>query len=103
LAEFESLGVDVDGGDNFTVQNMVFSGELCDSLNQGALAIGLGLEHIEYEPEQFPGLIYRPDELNVAILLFASGKLVVTGVKSPDEATEAFDFIERKVSDLGML
>ncbi len=34
-----------------------------------------------YEPEQFPGLIYRMDEPKVVILLFASGKLVCTGAK----------------------
>jgi len=38
-----------------TVQNIVTSADLGESLNLNAIAIGLGLEHIEYEPEQFPG------------------------------------------------
>lgn len=41
-----------------------------------AIAIGLDLEHIEYEPEQFPGLVYRLDDPQVVFLLFGSGKLV---------------------------
>ena len=38
-----------------------------------------------YEPEQFPGLIYRMAEPKVVILLFASGKLVCTGAKKEDD------------------
>ena len=34
-----------------------------------------------YEPEQFPGLIYRMEDPKVVILIFASGKLVCTGGK----------------------
>ena len=40
------------------------------------------LGHAMYEPEQFPGLIYRMEEPKVVILLFASGKLVCTGAKT---------------------
>jgi len=40
-----------------------------------------GLKKTMYEPEQFPGLIYRMDEPKVVILVFASGKLVCTGAK----------------------
>jgi transcription initiation factor TFIID TATA-box-binding protein len=42
-----------------------------------------------YEPEQFPGLIYRMDEPKVVILLFASGKLVCTGAKKEEDVYEA--------------
>jgi transcription initiation factor TFIID TATA-box-binding protein len=42
-----------------------------------------------YEPEQFPGLIYRMDIPKVVILLFASGKLVCTGAKREDEVYES--------------
>jgi transcription initiation factor TFIID TATA-box-binding protein len=42
-----------------------------------------------YEPEQFPGLIYRMDEPKVVILLFASGKLVCTGAKQEQDVYDA--------------
>jgi transcription initiation factor TFIID TATA-box-binding protein len=42
-----------------------------------------------YEPEQFPGLIYRMDEPKVVILLFASGKLVCTGAKKEEDVYDA--------------
>jgi len=42
-----------------------------------------------YEPEQFPGLIYRMDEPKVVILIFASGSLVVTGAKKEQDVYDA--------------
>ena len=42
-----------------------------------------------YEPEQFPGLIYRMDNPKVVILLFASGKLVCTGAKKEQDVYDA--------------
>jgi transcription initiation factor TFIID TATA-box-binding protein len=42
-----------------------------------------------YEPEQFPGLIYRMAVPKVVILLFASGKLVCTGAKKEQDVYDA--------------
>jgi len=42
-----------------------------------------------YEPEQFPGLIYRMDEPKVVILIFASGNLVCTGAKKEQDVHDA--------------
>jgi transcription initiation factor TFIID TATA-box-binding protein len=50
-----------------------------------------------YEPEQFPGLIYRMDEPKVVILLFASGKLVCTGAKKEEDAHKAVDNLRQKL------
>jgi len=70
----------------FSVQNYVCTEDLNQTLNLNALAIGLGLEHTEYEPEQFPGLIYRPPEQDGVVLLFATGRIVITGCRNIDEA-----------------
>ena len=74
----------------FSVQNYVCTEDLGQTLNLNALAIGLGLERTEYEPEQFPGLIYRPEERDGVVLLFATGRVVITGCKSVDTAQEIF-------------
>lgn len=58
------------------------------SLNLNALAIGLGLEVTEYEPEQFPGLVYRPAEAANVVLLFTSGRVVITGSPNLDAAED---------------
>jgi transcription initiation factor TFIID TATA-box-binding protein len=55
--------------DWFSVQNYVCVGDLAESLNLNALAIGLDLESTEYEPEQFLGLIYRPPGADSVVLL----------------------------------
>lgn len=47
------------------------------------------LDNIMYEPEQFPGLIYRMEEPKVVILLFRSGKMVLTGSTREDQVHEA--------------
>jgi len=63
----------------------------------------LGLENIEYEPEQFPGLVYRLDVPKVVVLLFGSGRLVVTGGKKPQNAEEAVDRIVKELEGLALL
>jgi transcription initiation factor TFIID TATA-box-binding protein len=40
------------------------------------------LENSEYEPEQFPGLVYKLPGTNATFLLFSNGKIVCTGTKS---------------------
>jgi transcription initiation factor TFIID TATA-box-binding protein len=52
----------------FSIQNYVCTGEIGTAQNLNALAIGLGLENTEYEPEQFPGLIYRPESHDCVVL-----------------------------------
>jgi transcription initiation factor TFIID TATA-box-binding protein len=72
-------------------------------LNLNAIAAGLGLENIEYEPEQFPGLVYRLSDPKVVILLFGSGKLVVTGGKKPEDMVNAVDRIVEELNSVSLL
>ncbi|MDR2830927.1 MAG: TATA-box-binding protein [Methanobrevibacter sp.] len=66
------------------VQNIVASSNLGVSLNLEVIA--LELPNTEYEPEQFPGLVFRLSEPKVVLLLFGSGKVVCTGAKTFDDA-----------------
>jgi transcription initiation factor TFIID TATA-box-binding protein len=72
-------------------------------LNLNAIAIGLGLENIEYEPEQFPGLVYRLSDPKVVVLLFGSGKLVITGGRKPEDAVKAVDQIVKQLKSLSLM
>jgi transcription initiation factor TFIID TATA-box-binding protein len=101
--ELRKLDIPVEDNPEITVQNIVTSADLGESLNLNAIAIGLGLENIEYEPEQFPGLVYRLEEPDVVALLFGSGKLVVTGGKTPADAENAIDVISKRLTKLGLL
>lgn len=96
------LGIDVSDNPDIEVQNIVTSGDLGETLNLNAIAIGLGLEDVEYEPEQFPGLVYRLDEPDVVVLLFGSGKTVITGGKVPADAEAATEAVISELIDLGL-
>lgn len=71
------------------------------ALNLNAIAIGLGLENITYEPEQFPGLVYNPGKESSSALLFANGTILAPDDKSGDPAASIELAIERIV-DLGL-
>lgn len=73
----------------FMVQNMVGS---CDVRFPIQLE-GLCITHSQfstYEPELFPGLIYRMVKPRVVLLIFVSGKVVITGAKTKRDIDEAF-------------
>ncbi len=57
--KLKKLEVDVYKDLDIVIQNIVAISDLCGELNLNEVAMGLGLENIEYEPEQFPGLVYR--------------------------------------------
>jgi len=69
------------------VQNMVASGAIHMDLNLNSLA--MKLDNTEYEPEQFPGLVYKLAGTRATFLLFSNGKIVCTGTKSEVKLREA--------------
>jgi len=71
------------------IQNIVASGSVGMDLNLNVLA--MKLENTEYEPEQFPGLVYKLPQAKATFLLFSNGKIVCTGTKSEDEVHESVD------------
>ncbi len=66
-------------------------------------AIALALEGAEYEPEQFPGLIYRLKEPKTATLLFRSGKVVCTGAKSLENVKVAISKVVKQIEKAGII
>ena len=77
------------------IENVVAAVELGYELNLDALAFKL--EDSEYEPEQFPGLVYRIDDPKVAFLLFSSGRVICAGAKTIAEVKRAIDVLQRKL------
>lgn len=101
LDELSALGIIEEGLETgFTVQNVVCTANLGTEVALNALAIGLGLESTEYEPEQFPGLIYRPESVPAVMLVFANGKVVITGCRTVDDAEAAFEHLENEAASL---
>lgn len=83
----------------FQVENIVSSAKLESKLNLDEIAFNL--ENSEYEPEQFPGLVYRMTEPKVAFLLFGSGKIVITGARSVRDVNIAVEKVSRKLKAIG--
>jgi len=79
------------------IVNIVASGGLGGMIDLEKSAYSLG--RTMYEPEQFPGLIYRMDEPKVVILLFASGKLVCTGATKEEDVHEAISKLHKKLEE----
>ncbi len=101
--KIESLGMDVEKNPEITIQNIVASADLGAKLNLNAIAIGFGFENIEYEPEQFPGLVYRIASPKIVVLIFSSGKLVVTGGKSPDDCNRGVEIVREQLEGMSLL
>jgi len=80
IKQLKKINVKITTKPKITVQNIVASGEINLKLNLNFLA--LEMENTEYEPEQFPGLVYKLIEPNATFLLFSNGKLVCTGTKN---------------------
>ncbi|MBC8520837.1 MAG: TATA-box-binding protein [Candidatus Syntrophoarchaeum sp.] len=102
-ADLRNLGIDVVEHPEFKVQNIVASANLGRELNLGAIVVGLELEGMEYEPEVFPGLVYRIKEPKSAILIFSSGRLVITGGKTVEDCERSVNTLLTKLSDLELI
>ena len=76
----KKINITITDKPKITVQNIVASGSINMMLNLNYLS--LELENTEYQPEQFPGLVYKLEDPPATFLLFSNGKLVCTGTKN---------------------
>jgi transcription initiation factor TFIID TATA-box-binding protein len=86
VKELKEGGIIIISKPDLKVVNIVASASLGGKIDLEAVST---LGKTMYEPEQFPGLIYRMDEPKVVILLFASGNLVCTGARREQDVHDA--------------
>jgi len=101
--KLERIGVKVYKNPEIVIQNIVATSDLQGELNLSEVAVALGLENVEYEPEQFPGLVYKIKEPKVAMLLFSSGKIVCAGARKTEDVSLAVDKLSKELTSLGLL
>jgi transcription initiation factor TFIID TATA-box-binding protein len=101
--DLRELGIEVPDQPEISIGNVVAGANLGERLNLNAIAIGLGLENSEYEPEQFPGLIYRVDDPPVVMLLFGTGKAVITDADTREEVEHAVERITSRLTELSLI
>jgi len=87
----QKLGFDAKFSE-FKIQNIVGSCDVKFPIRLEGLAYSHG-QFSSYEPELFPGLIYRMIKPKVVLLIFVSGKIVLTGAKVREEIYTAFNTI----------
>lgn len=83
-----------------TIQNIVASGDLHTNIDLNMAAIVM--EYAMYEPEVFPGLIYRMQEPKTVFLIFSTGRIVCTGAKKKEIVRDAVLKLNRQVKELGI-
>jgi transcription initiation factor TFIID TATA-box-binding protein len=101
LVKLTEGGVKVTGKPIVEVQNIVASSNVGVKVNLDQLAIES--YNTEYEPEQFPGLVFRLDEPKTSILVFRSGKIVITGAKTPKQLYEAAEKTEALIREFNAI
>jgi transcription initiation factor TFIID TATA-box-binding protein len=98
--KIKSTGIRVPKQYPIEVENIVASSKIKADLNLEDIAFSL--DNAEYEPEQFPGLVYRITEPRVAFLLFSSGKIICTGAHNVDDIHRALGKFKKKLEDIGV-
>jgi len=97
IKQLRKINVRITEKPKINVQNIVASGSINLSLNLNLLA--LELENTEYEPEQFPGLVYKLEEPTATFLLFSNGKLVCTGTKNKKQLEESMKQLSKNIRE----
>jgi len=99
--ELKRNGMVILGKPEIQIQNIVSSAGLGGHIDLEKTTYSL--KKTMYEPEQFPGLIYRMDDPKVVILIFASGKLVCTGAKKEAEVPRAIALLQKTLEEKGLI
>jgi len=95
------LGIELDAEPKIKVENIVSSGSFGMPMNLDL--VSLSLERTIYEPEVFPGLIYKVDEPKVCFLIFSSGNIICTGAKNNTDIVTAVKDLAILLKDSGVL
>ncbi len=97
IKQLKKINIKITTKPRINVQNIVASGTINLKLNLNFLA--LEMQNTEYEPEQFPGLVYKLIEPNATFLLFSNGKLVCTGTKNRQQLEDSMSQLLKNVKE----
>jgi transcription initiation factor TFIID TATA-box-binding protein len=101
LEILRAAGAELEPFDPPRVVNIVSSGTFGDGVALQRFAIAMNLEQIEYEPEVFPGLVYRIADPKAAVLVFGSGAFVITGTRTEDQGPRVVEAIRHAIDQAG--
>jgi transcription initiation factor TFIID TATA-box-binding protein len=101
VREMKNAGIIILRKPQVKIQNIVASASLGGKIDLEQAVSKLG--KTMYEPEQFPGLIYRMEEPRTVILLFATGKLVCTGAKKEQDVYDAVHKLHTNLEEKNLI
>jgi len=104
VGDMRKLGIRLPTKFKTTVENIVASTqiEVSTKAKLNLEEISFAMENVEYEPEQFPGLVCRISEPRVAFLVFGSGKIICTGARKIEDIHNALGKLRKKLEAIGV-
>ena len=100
MKSVKKAGINIHKVPKIAITNMVCSYDIGKIINLNQIAVTFNVENIEYEPEQFPGLVYRIKDPKIVALLFSSGKIILTGGKNLEDIKKGVDVLEQKLESI---
>jgi transcription initiation factor TFIID TATA-box-binding protein len=101
IRQINDLGIRTSAEPDVSINNMVCSYDTGLKINLTKVIVTFNYEKIEYEPEQFPGLVYRISDPKIVVLIFSSGKIILTGGKTIVDVKSAIDQTMGKLESIG--
>src|SRR3989304_2372728 len=101
VRELRSEGIPITEKPVVIIQNIVASAALGGEIDLESLVYKLS--KVMYEPEQFPGAVFRMDDPQVVFLIFSAGKLVCVGAKKEEQVYAAVDKIQKLLEEKGLI
>ena len=95
-------GVDLPTEFEIRIENIVASTQIFAKKKLNLENLAFELENSEYEPESFPGLVYRLRDPKAAFLLFGSGKIICTGARKVEDIHTALEKFKTTLEGLGV-
>ena len=101
VRELRSKGISIIDKPVINIQNIVASAALGGEIDLENVVYKL--DRVMYEPEQFPGAVYRMNEPQVVFLIFSAGKLVCVGAKKEEQVYEAVDRLQKILEEKNLI
>ena len=100
--DIRKVGIPLPKKFHIKIENIVASTRIAVKGKLNLEEISFSLDNVEYEPEQFPGLVCRIPEPRVAFLVFGSGKIICTGGRTVDNIHEALGKLKQRLEKIGI-
>lgn len=103
IDKLKSVDIEVEQKPKIEIQNIIASTDVERELHLSSISKGLIMDHVNYKPEEFPGLMYKIDDLGAVVIVFSSGRIVSTGTRTIEGASKAIELMKEKLTSIGAL